>query len=98
MNPRCGVAESYWTFFTGFHLPQSQGALVTLAFHWGGGLPPSFGITGTLVLPHFLPPLQKVIAHKADVQGMSLHATSPAWQLGDSRLSQAATTIGCEWL
>lgn len=62
-----------------------------------GCLPPSFSITGTLVLPHFLPPLQKVIAHKADVQGMSLHATSPAWQLGDSRLSQAAT-IGCEWL
>lgn len=56
-------------------------------------LPLSFGVTGTLVLPGFPLLLQKAITCKADVEGMSHRATSPAWQPGGSRPSQAATTI-----
>lgn len=54
-------------------------------------LPLSFRITGTSVLPHLLPLFREVLKHKADVQGMSYHDTSPAWQLRGSTLDQAVT-------
>lgn len=54
-------------------------------------LPLSFRITGTSVLPHLLPLFRKVLKHKADVQCMSYHDTSPAWRLRGSTLDQAAT-------